>query len=66
MNWIKKNDQIINLELVSEVYKHFDGKHYIKFKLSDSITSLYFKDKESRDIKFEEIQTLLKPFLLDI
>jgi len=66
MTWIIKGDQIIHLELVSEIYKHFDRKHYIKFKLSDSITSLVFENEEKRDLAFVLIQSKLDPIKIDI
>jgi len=66
MSWIKKGETIINLELVSEIYKHFDGKFCIKFKLSDSNTSLYFKDEQTRDEIFGLIRSKLNPIELDI
>jgi len=66
MNWIKKGDQIINLELVSEIYKHYDKKYLIKFKLSDCNTSLFFNDEETRDKIFDQIRTKISPFDLDI
>ena len=66
MNWIIKNDQIINLDLVSEIYKYFDGKFYIKFKLSDSNTSLFFENAKTRDAAFNKIQEKLSPHDVDI
>jgi len=66
MNWIKFADQLINLELVSEIYKSYDKKPMIKFKLSDSNTSLSFNDKETRDKVFDIIQIKIDPFVLDI
>ena len=66
MSWIKKGDQIINLELVSEIYKQFDRKYLIKFKLSDSMTTFFFANEEIRDNVFNEIQEKLDMYDLDI
>ena len=65
--WIKYNNQIINLELVSEISKNYDGKHhFIKFQLSDIRTSFSFKDEKTRDEVFNKIQTNLSVLELDI
>ena len=66
MNWLKHKKQLINLDLVSEIYPYFDKKPMIKFQLNNSTTSISFETNLERDIIIAEIRKIIKPLDLDI